>query len=131
MEPKEIKDKLEELTKETAKQMQSPTEPSLFDFLHTKGVAIAIISLSKWSARIRLRHSDGGWHERNRRIVENCLDAAAGAAASSSSTEPVTFHSCSASWQREELPPRSQPTLCSRRHGERAAVRDCTLATQS
>ena len=80
MEPKEIKDKLEELTKETAKQMQSPTEPSLFDFLHTKGVAIADYQFEQVVGENTVSDiAMGGWHERNRRIVENCLDAAAGA----------------------------------------------------
>jgi len=80
MEPKEIKDKLEELTNETAKQMQSPTEPSLFDFLHTKGVAIADYQFEQVVGENTVSDiAMGGWHERNRRIVENCLDAAAGA----------------------------------------------------
>ena len=80
MEPKEVKDKLDELTKETAKQIQSLTEPSLFDFLHTKGVAIADYQFEQVVGENTVSDiAMGGWHERNRRIVENCLDAAAGA----------------------------------------------------
>ncbi len=80
MEPQEVKDKLNELTKETAKQMQSLTEPSLFDFLHTKNLAIADYQFEQIAGENTV--SDialGAWHERNRRIVQNCLDAAAGA----------------------------------------------------
>jgi hypothetical protein len=81
MEPKEVKDKLEELTKETAKQMQSQAEPTLFDFLHTKGVALADYQFEQVIGENTVSDiAMGGWHERNRRIVENCLDAARGAA---------------------------------------------------
>jgi hypothetical protein len=80
MEPKEVKDKLEALTEETAKQMQSQTEPSLFDFLHTKGVAVADYQFEQVVGENTVSDlAMGGWHERNRRIVENCLDADAGA----------------------------------------------------
>ena len=80
MEPKEVKDKVKALTEETAKQMQSQTEPSLFDFLHTKGVAIADYQFEQVIGENTVSDiAMGGWHERNRRIVENCLDAAAGA----------------------------------------------------
>jgi hypothetical protein len=80
MEPKEVKDKLEELTKETAKQMQSQAEPTLFDFLHTKGVALADYQFEQVIGENTVSDiAMGGWHERNRRIVENCLDAARGA----------------------------------------------------
>ncbi len=78
MEPKEITDKIDALTKEQAKQMQLQTGPSLFDFLHTKGVALADYQFEQLAGENTV--SDialGGWHERNRRIVENCLDAAA------------------------------------------------------
>ena len=76
MEPKEVKDKIDALTKEQAKQIQSLTEPSLFDFLHTKNLAIADYQFEQLAGENTV--SDialGGWHERNRRIVENCLDA--------------------------------------------------------
>ena len=80
MEPKEVKDKVEELTKESAKQMQSQVEPTLFDFLHTKGVAIADYQFEQVIGENTVSDiAMGGWHERNRRIVENCLDAGAGA----------------------------------------------------
>jgi hypothetical protein len=80
MEPKEIKDKLAALTEDTAKQMQSQTEPSLFDFLHTKGVALADYQFEQVVGENTVSDiAMGGWHERNRRIVENCLDAATGA----------------------------------------------------
>jgi len=80
MEPKEIKDKLEALTEDTAKQMQSQTEPTLFDFLHTKGVAVADYQFEQVVGENTVSDiAMGGWHERNRRIVENCMDAAAGA----------------------------------------------------
>ncbi|MGB0045087.1 MAG: hypothetical protein WBP91_18070 [Terriglobales bacterium] len=80
MEPKEIKDKLEELTEDTAKQMQSQTEPSLFDFLHTKGLALADYQFEQVVGENTVADiAMGGWHERNRRIVENCMDAASGA----------------------------------------------------
>ena len=79
MEPKEIKDKLEVLTEETAKQMQSQTDPTLFDFLHTKGVALADYQFEQVVGENTVSDiAMGGWHERNRRIVENCLDADAG-----------------------------------------------------
>jgi len=79
MQPKEIKDKLETLTEETAKQMQSQTEPTLFDYLHTKGVAIADYQFEQVIGENTVSDiAMGGWHERNRRIVENCLDADAG-----------------------------------------------------
>ena len=77
MEPKEIKDKIEALTREQAKQIQS--QPSLFDFLHTKNLSIADYQFEQLAGENTV--SDialGAWHERNRRIVENCLDAAAG-----------------------------------------------------
>ena len=80
MEPKEVTDKVDALTKEQAKQRQSQTEPSLFDFLHTKGVAIADYQFEQVIGENTVSDiAMGGWHERNRRIVENCLDAAAGA----------------------------------------------------
>jgi len=80
MEPKEVKDKVKALSEETAKQMQSQTEPTLFDFLHTKGVAIADYQFEQVIGENTVSDiAMGGWHERNRRIVENCLDAAAGA----------------------------------------------------
>ena len=79
MEPKEVKDKLDELTKETGKQMQSQVEPTLFDFLHTEGVAIADYQFEQVIGENTVSDiAMGGWHERNRRIVENCLDADAG-----------------------------------------------------
>ena len=52
------------------------TEPSLFDFLHTENLAIADYQFEQLAGENTV--SDialGGWHERNRRIVENCLDA--------------------------------------------------------
>jgi hypothetical protein len=79
MEPKEVKDKIDALTKEQAQQMQSQTDPSLFDFLHTKNLALADYQFEELAGENTV--SDialGAWHERNRRIVENCLDAAAG-----------------------------------------------------
>jgi hypothetical protein len=80
MEPKEIKDKLAALTEDTAKQMQSQSEPSLFDFLHTKGVALADYQFEQVVGENTVSDiAMGGWHERNRRIVENCLNAASGA----------------------------------------------------
>jgi len=76
MEPKEVTDKIEALSKERTPQ----TEPSLFDFLHTKGVAIADYQFEQVIGENTVSDiAAGGWHERNRRIVENCLDAAAGA----------------------------------------------------
>jgi hypothetical protein len=79
MEPKEVKDKLESLAEETAKQMQSQAEPTLFDFLHTKQVAIADYQFEQVIGENTVSDiAMGGWHERNRRIVENCLDADAG-----------------------------------------------------
>jgi len=81
MEPKEIKDKLGALTQDTAKQMQSQSEPSLFDFLHTKGVALADYQFEQVVGENTVSDiAMGGWHERNRRIIENCMDAASGAA---------------------------------------------------
>ena len=80
MEPPEIKRKLDDLTKQMAGQMQAQSEPSLFDFLHTKALAAADYQFEQVAGE----NTDtdialGAWHERNRRIVENCLDAAAGA----------------------------------------------------
>jgi len=78
LEPKEVRDKVEALTQEVAKQMQAQSEPTLFDFLHTRGVAIADYQFEQLTGENT--DSDiamGGWHERNRRIAENCLDAAA------------------------------------------------------
>ena len=80
MQPKEVQDKLEALTEDAARQRQSQTDPSLFDFLHTKGVAIADHQFEQVVGENTVSDlAMGGWHERNRRIVENCLDAAAGA----------------------------------------------------
>jgi hypothetical protein len=79
MEPKEVKDKIDALTKEQARQMQMQTGPSLFDFLHTKSLAIADYQFEQLAGENTV--SDialGAWHERNRRIVENCLDAGLG-----------------------------------------------------
>ncbi|MGA2456521.1 MAG: hypothetical protein ABSF85_03050 [Terriglobales bacterium] len=79
MEPKEIKDKVEALTEETTTQMRSQTEPTLFDFLHTKGVAVSDYQFEQVVGENTVSDiAMGGWHERNRRIVENCLDADAG-----------------------------------------------------
>jgi hypothetical protein len=79
MEPQEIKDKLEALTQEQSKRMQSLTEPSLFDYLHTRNLAIADYQFEQLAGENTVTDlALGGWHERNRRIVENCLDAAAG-----------------------------------------------------
>lgn len=75
MEPKEVTDKIAALSKERTPQ----TEPSLFDFLHTKGVAIADYQFEQVIGENTVSDiAAGGWHERNRRIVENCLDAAPG-----------------------------------------------------
>lgn len=80
MEPQEIKDKLEALTQEQAKSMSSLSEASLFDYLHTKGLAAADYQFEQIAGENTVTDiALGGWHERNRRIVENCLDAAAGA----------------------------------------------------
>jgi len=80
MEPQDIKDKLEALTQEQAKKIQSLIEPSLFDYLHTKNLAIADYQFEQLAGENTVTDiALGGWHERNRRIVENCLDAAAGA----------------------------------------------------
>lgn len=77
MEAKEVNDKVEVLTQETAKQMREQSEPTLFDFLHTKGVAIADYQFEQLVGENTVADiAMGGWHERNRRIVENCLDAA-------------------------------------------------------
>ena len=77
MEPKDVRDKVEALTQDVAKQMQAQSEPSLFDFLHTKGVAIADYQFEQLTGENTVSDiAMGGWHERNRRIVENCLDAA-------------------------------------------------------
>jgi len=79
MEPKEVKDKIDALTKDQARQMQAETSPSLFDFLHTKGLAIADYQFEQLAGENTVTDiALGAWHERNRRIVENCLDAAAG-----------------------------------------------------
>jgi hypothetical protein len=79
MEPKEVKDKIAALTEEMAKQTQSQTEPTLFDFLHTKAVALADYQFEQVAGENTVSDiAMGGWHERNRRIVENCLDADAG-----------------------------------------------------
>ncbi len=76
MEPKEIKNKLDALTKEEAQQIQSNSEPSLFDYLHTKGLAIADYQFEQLAGENTVTDiALGAWHERNRRIVENCLDA--------------------------------------------------------
>lgn len=80
MEPKDVRDKIDALTKEQATQMQSQTEPSIFDFLHTKSLAIADYQFEQVAGENTVTDiALGAWHERNRRIVENCMDAAAGA----------------------------------------------------
>lgn len=80
MEPKEIQDKLDALTEQQAKRMQSLTEPSLFDYLHTANLAVAEYQFEQVAGENTVTDiALGGWHERNRRIVENCLDAAEGA----------------------------------------------------
>ena len=79
MEPKEVKDKVEALAEETTKQIQAQTEPTLFDFQHTKSVALADYQFEQVIGENTVSDiAMGGWHERNRRIVENCLDADAG-----------------------------------------------------
>ncbi len=79
MEPREVKDKVEAMTEETTKEMQSQTEPTLFDFLHSKGVTISDYQFEQVIGENTVSDiAMGGWHERNRRIVENCLDADAG-----------------------------------------------------
>ena len=79
MEPKDIKDKIDALTEEQAQQVQSHTEPSIFDFLHTKALAIADYQFEQLAGENTVTDiALGAWHERNRRIVENCLDADAG-----------------------------------------------------
>jgi hypothetical protein len=77
MMPADVAKKLDELTQDVAKQMGEQNNPTLFDFLHTKGVTIADYQFEQ----VVGENTDadlamGGWHERNRRIVENCLDAA-------------------------------------------------------
>ena len=80
MEPKEIQEKLDALTKEQAKQMESRNDPSLFDFLHSKGLEIADYQFEQVAGENTVTDiALGAWHERNRRIVENCLDAGSGA----------------------------------------------------
>ncbi len=77
MEPKEVKDKVEALTQDASKQMHSHSDPSLFDFLHTTGVTIADYQFEQLTGENTVSDiAMGAWHERNRRIVENCLDAA-------------------------------------------------------
>jgi hypothetical protein len=80
LEPEAIKNKLDALTKEQAKEMRSQTEPSLFDYLHTKSLAVADYQFEQLAGEnTNTDIALGAWHERNRRIVENCLDASAGA----------------------------------------------------
>jgi hypothetical protein len=58
--------------------MHSQTDPTVFDFLHTKNLAIADYQFEQLAGENTV--SDialGAWHERNRRIVENCLEAGA------------------------------------------------------
>jgi hypothetical protein len=59
--------------------MQSQTGLTLFDFLHTKAVALSDYQFELVVGENTVSDiAMGGWHERNRRIVENCLGAAAG-----------------------------------------------------
>ncbi len=122
MEPKEVKDKVEALAEETTKQMQSQTEPTLFDFLHTKGVAIADYQFEQVIGENTVSDiAMGGWHERNRRIVENCLDAEAG-----SRRIVIVYGAAHIPQLQRQLAARGitapdrPPPVCSRRHGKRA-----------
>ena len=75
--PKDNKDKIDAISADVAKQMAAGSDPTLFDFLHTKAVAIADHQWEVLAADHTVSDGAmGSWHQRNRRIVENCLAAA-------------------------------------------------------
>jgi hypothetical protein len=79
MEPKEIKDKIDATTKQQTELMGTQSGASLFDFLHGKNLEIADYQFEQLAGENTVTDiALGAWHERNRRIVENCLDADAG-----------------------------------------------------
>jgi len=79
--PKEVRAQWEGSEAEIGKQLKEALKTeTVFDFLHGDFV---VLSKKKFEEVIG-ENTDadialGGWHERNRRIVENCLDASAGA----------------------------------------------------
>jgi hypothetical protein len=75
--PKDAKEKIDAIAADLAKQMAAQSNPTLFDFLHTKAVAIADHQWEELAADHTVSDvAMGSWHQRNRRIVENCLGAA-------------------------------------------------------
>ena len=81
MMPKEVREQWEAFEGEIGKQLKDALKTeTVFDFLHGNFV---VLSKRKFE-EVLGENTDGdialgGWHERNRRIVENCLDASAGA----------------------------------------------------
>jgi hypothetical protein len=81
MMPKALREQWEASEAEIGRQLKKALKTeTVFDFLHGD-----FVTLSKQKFEELLGENTvgdialGGWHERNRRIVENCLDAAAGA----------------------------------------------------
>lgn len=76
MEPKEVKDRTAALSKKILGEMKIQTKPSLFDYLHSEFVPLVDRQFEEIIGENTVADiAAGGWHERNRRIVENCLDA--------------------------------------------------------
>ncbi|HEV2400467.1 MAG TPA: hypothetical protein VGS27_26245 [Candidatus Sulfotelmatobacter sp.] len=79
--PKEVRAQWEASEAEIGKQLKEALKTqTVFDFLHADFV---VLSKRKFEDLLG-ENTDadialGGWHERNRRIVENCLDASHGA----------------------------------------------------
>ncbi len=80
MEPKKVKSRVAKLSKKILAEMNTETTPSLFDYLHSTFIPLVDRQFEEVIGENTVADiAAGGWHERNRRIVENCLDASQGA----------------------------------------------------
>jgi hypothetical protein len=77
-EPAEIKRQADELTQEELRSFESFTTPSLYDYIHSPRYLARVDTLfEKVIGKDTVSDvAAGDWHERNRRIVQNCLAGA-------------------------------------------------------
>jgi hypothetical protein len=81
MMPKAVREQWEDSEAEIGKQLKEALKSeTVFDFLHGNFVVLSKRKFEEVLGENTVGDiALGGWHERNRRIVENCLDASAGA----------------------------------------------------
>ena len=80
-EPGEVKRQVDELTQEELRGFEDFTTPSLYDYIHSPRYLQRVDTLfEKVIGNGSVSDvAAGDWHERNRRIVQNCLAGAEGA----------------------------------------------------